>query len=275
MLSETDEPRSGRESGAGSGVIPPAEVVVGASSAAAVPARGSRSVLPQEGAGERDAQRRLLAGRRSGRFGGATAGGRAAEFVDDGVQPQAGDELHDVVRGAVVLPEPVDRDDVRVVQLGGRLRLPLEPPPLGRVAEDRGRQQLDRDPPAERHLLGLVHDAHPAAPDLAEQAEVAQLGDRRGVRDLHGQLGAGVRLGPLQLDQGGEQRPDVVGQVRVPVAVLLERAAAPRPAGGRRTRRPVGSAARRGRRSTRSWRSPSEAAYRAVSTSLSRFRART
>ena len=116
-----------------------------------------------------------------------------------------------------------------------------------------GRQHLQGDAPAERHLLGLVDDAHPAPADLAEDAEVAQVGDRRGGRDRHGQLGAGVRLGPLQLDQGGEQRPDVVGQVRVPVAVLLQRAAAPRPGGGRRTRRPVGSAARRGRRSTRPW----------------------
>ena len=48
------------------------------------------------------------------------------------------------------------------------------------------------------------------------------MGDRRGIHDPHGQLGAGVSLCPLQLDQCGEKRADVGSEVRVSVAVLLD-----------------------------------------------------
>ena len=58
------------------------------------------------------------------------------------------------------------------------------------------------------------------------------ISDRRGVRDLHGQLGTGVGLDPFQFDQGGEQLADVLGQVWVPLAVLLDPRSFPVPLPG-------------------------------------------
>src|SRR3712207_7620591 len=45
------------------------------------------------------------------------------------------------------------------------------------------RQHLQRDAPPQRHLDGLVDDAHAAAADLADQAEVAQRAGLGGGRD--------------------------------------------------------------------------------------------
>ena len=68
----------------------------------------------------------------------------------------------------------VHRDDVGVVQLRRRLRLGLEPLQLPRVQGRGERQHLQRDAAVEGHLLRLVHDAHAAAAQLADDAEVAQ-----------------------------------------------------------------------------------------------------
>ena len=70
------------------------------------------------------------------------------------------------VRGLAHL---VDRAHVRVVD-GPRGPGLLEQPPRGDlVARPRGRQQLQRDRPAEPLVLGAVHDPHPTAPQLAEE----------------------------------------------------------------------------------------------------------
>ena len=92
------------------------------------------------------------------------------------------------------------------------------------------------------------------------------------MRDLDGQFGAGVHLGPLQFDERGEQFADLVGQVRVAGAVLLDPGPLPGPVAGgelvgQLVEAQVVGVARLGHVDL-----PSEPAYRAASTSLSFFR---
>ena len=95
------------------------------------------------------------------------------------VEPAPADVLHDVEVPPVVLAHPVDRDDIGVVQPAGGLGLAAEPRQVGRLAE-----QLQGHVPVERPLVRLVDDPHPAATDLADDAEVPNVllrpGDRRG-----------------------------------------------------------------------------------------------
>src|SRR5947207_1039401 len=65
-------------------------------------------------------------------------------------------------------------DGVGGVQLCGGLGLGLEPLQLPRVQRGGERQHLERDAAVQRDLLGLVDDAHAAAAELAEDAEVAE-----------------------------------------------------------------------------------------------------
>jgi hypothetical protein len=74
-----------------------------------------------------------------------------------------------------VLANAEDGDDVRVVQPGRRLRFALETRAQRLVGEKMRRQHLERDPPAKRLLHRLVHHAHAAAADLADDAELADL----------------------------------------------------------------------------------------------------
>ena len=75
----------------------------------------------------------------------------------------------------------------------------------------------------QRHLLGLVDDAHAPRADLAEDAEVAELPQRGsgGCRRLLGGL-LMVFLDLLDLDHGGEELADVLRQLGMAVDVFLE-----------------------------------------------------
>ena len=63
---------------------------------------------------------------RDRRSGTGPAGMNAFELVEDLIKAQARDELHDVVVQAVLFADAEDRDDVGVVQPGGRPGLALE-----------------------------------------------------------------------------------------------------------------------------------------------------
>ena len=76
--------------------------------------------------------------------------------------------------GPELAPDGEDRDDVRVVELGHGLRLDAEPLQFERVQPRGAGEDLQRDPAAQRDLLGLVDDAHPAAADLANEPVLAQ-----------------------------------------------------------------------------------------------------
>ena len=125
----------------------------------------------------------------------------------------------------LVAADAEDRDDVGVVQPRRRPRLALEAEDLLGVGERRVGEDLQCDASAERLLLGLVDDAHAAPADLAEDAVVAQpLQPGRGV---NGHAAGGV-VGPvgaevLHADQDGEDLADLVGELGVSPAVVLER----------------------------------------------------
>ncbi len=127
-----------------------------------------------------------------------------------------------------MLADAEDRHDVRVMQPRGRAGLALEPADLLRVGERPRRQDLEGDATAERLLLGLVHDAHAAAPHLAQQAELAQAaGVRPDVRigltaDRRRAVG-GLVAELLHHQECREQREDLLGQLGMLLGVVLGR----------------------------------------------------
>ena len=103
------------------------------------------------------------------------AGTKPPELIDDLVEPLALDQLHGV-EGKVALPPHLeDRNDIGVVQPRRGPGLAAESLADRPVAEDLlpAAASVPRAGPAD--LLGLVHDAHAAAADLAEDPVVADL----------------------------------------------------------------------------------------------------
>ena len=81
---------------------------------------------------------------------------------------------HDEVELAVLLPRPVDRHDVRVVDQRGQPRLALEALAERRVGGAVGGDQLQRDRAPEVELDRPVDDAHAAAPRDRFDAEITE-----------------------------------------------------------------------------------------------------
>src|SRR5208283_2246252 len=106
--------------------------------------RDSFGLLPQ-GAGA--AQRRMR----------VTRTFDSPAIIDHRRERLAVDELHGVVVHAALAAHGVDRDDVRVVELGGGQGLGLEPAELDRVHRRREGKDLERHTAVERDLLGLVN----------------------------------------------------------------------------------------------------------------------
>ena len=84
------------------------------------------------------------------------------------------DELHGVVMDATLAADRVHRHDVGVMQLRRRLRFVFETLQLLGVERRCERQHLECHAPAQRHLHRLVHHAHAAAADLAQDAKIAE-----------------------------------------------------------------------------------------------------
>ena len=83
-------------------------------------------------------------------------------------------------------PGLVDRDDVRMVDRRGELRLAQEPVTERLVLGEAGGEQLERDPPLEPQVLGQVDDAHPAEAEQRLDPVAGELGaDPRVVAHLH------------------------------------------------------------------------------------------
>ena len=59
-------------------------------------------------------------------------------------------------------------------EAGGRSGFVVKSLELAGIEQRRKREHLQGHAPAERNLLGLVHDSHPAASDLAEDPKIAQ-----------------------------------------------------------------------------------------------------
>ena len=104
---------------------------------------------------------------------------KATKLPDQRGEALPVDELHRVVMDAALAADRVHRHDPLVLHVGRRQCLGLEPLEPARVDGRGERQDLERDPPPERDLLGLVDDAHPPPAHLAQEAEVAELADAR------------------------------------------------------------------------------------------------
>jgi hypothetical protein len=139
--------------------------------------RARRPRFGAPGAGRRHGGLRLVGGRH-------VADGLAAQLGDEVGQGAAVDELHGVVVDAALAANPVDGNDVGVVQPRRGPGLVVEALQLPRVERAGERQHLERYPPAQRQLLRLVDDAHAAAAHLADEAEIPQLLQRRRRRGL-------------------------------------------------------------------------------------------
>ena len=126
---------------------------------------------------------------------------------------------------AVVTADAEDRDDVGVVQPRRGAGLSLKTQDLIGVGQRRVRQDLEGNPPAQRLLLGLVDDAHAAAADFAEDAVVAQTLQPRCCVNGHAAGGVVWTVGAevFHADQHGEDVADLVGDLGVAAAILLER----------------------------------------------------
>ena len=94
-------------------------------------------------------------------------------FSDDAVQRLPVDELHRIVVDAAFHADGEDGDDVRMVQLSGRLGLVLETGDLAAVQHGSEGEHFQGHAAAQRDLLGLVHNAHPAAANLPQKAKIA------------------------------------------------------------------------------------------------------
>ena len=81
---------------------------------------------------------------------------------------------------ALVLADLVDRHDARMVEVGRRLGLGVEPLDVGLVGELAGEDHLERDGPVEADLPRLEDDAHAAAGELADDLVVAEVADAGG-----------------------------------------------------------------------------------------------
>ena len=70
--------------------------------------------------------------------------------------------------------DSVHGHDVRVMQHRGCTGLVLEPSQVPLIEHGSKRQYLQSDAARERHLFGLIDDAHASPSDLAQQAKIAQ-----------------------------------------------------------------------------------------------------
>ncbi len=102
---------------------------------------------------------------------------KAAELANQRGEALPVDELHRVVVDAALAADRVHRDDPLVLHVRRGQRLGLEALEAARVDGRGERQDLERDPPPQRDLLGLVDDAHPPTAHLAQEAKVAELAD--------------------------------------------------------------------------------------------------
>ncbi len=111
--------------------------------------------------------------------------GEALVPLECGLEVAPLDVLHRDERGAVVLVEVVDRDDVGVVEPAGGLRLAAE------ARDDRRRvlagqlvaaDRLQRHPALDHRVVRLVDDAHRAAPERAPDLVPAEPVVRRHAR---------------------------------------------------------------------------------------------
>jgi hypothetical protein len=83
-------------------------------------------------------------------------------------------ELHRHEIDTIVFIDVIDRDDVRMVQRGGRLRLLNKAPFPVRIGDSLFRQYLDGQWPVKADVHGPVHHAHSALAQFSFDPVMAQ-----------------------------------------------------------------------------------------------------
>ncbi len=141
--------------------------------------RGGRRLHPPDSASSGDVRSASL-GRPSRSVRCRLSSRRTAQFSDQRGEALPLDELHGVVVDAALAADRVHRHDLLVLHVGRRQCLGLEALEAPRVDGRGERQDLERNPPPQRDLLGLVDDPHPAPAHLAQEAKVAELAEARG-----------------------------------------------------------------------------------------------
>jgi hypothetical protein len=131
---------------------------------------------------------------------------RELAVLERAIERFALDELHRVPVHVVGLADFVDLDDVLVRQLRDRLRLAQEA--LDHRFRDREarRQDFHRDAAFQSFLLGFEHDAHRAATDFAQHAELAELASEERPRQRLAVLGAASATGACE-SRASEELP--------------------------------------------------------------------
>jgi hypothetical protein len=84
------------------------------------------------------------------------------------------DQFHGIMMNSAVAPYTVHLHDIGMVQSGYCLDLNLKALNLPGVHRASRRQHLESHASAQRRLVGLVHNPHPATADLAQQAKVTE-----------------------------------------------------------------------------------------------------
>src|SRR3954466_233604 len=114
----------------------------------------------------------------------------------------------------LVLADAEDRDDVAVPEIGGRPGLAEETLHRAVVGPGGAGEHVDRDAAAQRLLLGLVHDAHAAPADLADEPAIADPPGLRRAAAGPFAARARVRLPALHGGDGREQGADLLRPFR-------------------------------------------------------------
>ena len=98
-------------------------------------------------------------------------------------------QLHAQVGAALMLADLVNGNDLRMVHLGGRLRLVVKALQFGGRGEPAREDHLQGDETVEALLAGLVDDAHAPAGDLLQQLIITEFMNHAGGW-VHGGRGA-------------------------------------------------------------------------------------
>src|SRR5262245_51513602 len=95
-------------------------------------------------------------------------------LCNDAIESSPRHEFHRNEVDPIVLGNVVDRDDARVIEGRGALRLLSEPQAAPRVANLVGRKNLDRDETIEVRVARLIDDTHAPFAKLFEDLEMPE-----------------------------------------------------------------------------------------------------
>ena len=132
--------------------------------------------------------------------------GEPPPLRQDGGERPAPEELHHEVDDPPRAADPVDRDDVGVLQLGGGAGLALEALDELGVERQREGQHLDRHLALELAILGPIHQRHPAPAQLLDDLVLGRRAPRGRGRSPEGRRWRS--RGPAWWPSGRDRRRD-------------------------------------------------------------------